>query len=1088
MKFIADFHIHSHFSIATSKILVPEYLDYWARVKGLTVVGTGDFTHPGWTAELKEKLEPAEPGLYRLREEYVREEAAHFGGSGFIPRFILTAEISNIYKREGKVRKVHNLVFAPDFQTVEGIQSRLSRVGNIRSDGRPILGLDSRDLLELVLEESEKVFFVPAHIWTPWFSVLGAKSGFDTIEDCYGDLTGFISAVETGLSSDPPMNWLCSFLDKYTLISNSDAHSPQKLGREANLFDAEPTYDGIIDAMKQGGSDRFLGTVEFFPQEGKYHFDGHRKCGIAWNPIETLRHNGRCPVCGKKVTVGVLNRVVQRADREDWHTAVSRKPFFSLIPLKELLSEIFNTGPSSKKVENAYHSLLRTAGSEFSVLLHMSVADIEHEMGDVIAEAVRRMRMREVHITEGYDGEYGKIRVFDDEEKKTLSGQGIFFADFDGGVPLKKSARSEVNFSIQQYMSMKRNAAHVETADTKPPDTILQSSGERSPADYPCRFILEGLSEDQKKAVTHTGGPCLVLAGPGTGKTATLTARIAYLVLCKAVPPERVLAVTFTNRASEEMRERLRTLMNGRIDMSRIRVMTFHAFGYGFLRRFCSKFGRNERFSVVNEDDRIWLIGRILKEGDPKRIGEEISRIKRDVREDFEITDSELKEAFRMYEKSLEDQNLFDFDDLVSLPIKEFSRSPETLNQQREQNTWVCVDEYQDINRAQYRLIRLLAPSENSNIFAVGDPNQAIYGFRGANIEFIRCFERDYTGAHVYRLVKSYRCSDTILRSSSRIVQEQDGAVQGPVEGVRIHIAEHASDRSEAEYVARTIENLMGGVRFFSIDSDVSEGESEAEIESLSDFAVLCRVGRQMPALQKALDDHGIPYQSVRDESIFTMEPVRSIVELLKLAHSKRPTPFFNRYLSTRGVSFDEVLSFYEKIQNYGTVKRWIEDFTVRFFSKESEEHPNPIRHLIEYAGRFEDSFERFLQFASIGWGQDTYEPAAEKVALMTLHAAKGLEFQCVCIIGCEEGLLPYSLFHDRKADPEEERRLLYVGMTRARKYLYLTHSRKRFLFGREYELKRSHFLDDIEERFVELSRSVYTRPKDNAQNQLELF
>jgi DNA helicase-2/ATP-dependent DNA helicase PcrA len=1088
MKFIADFHIHSHFSIATSKILVPEYLDYWARLKGVTVVGTGDFTHPGWTAELKEKLEPAEPGLYRLKREYVREEAAHFGESGFGPRFILTAEISNIYKREGKVRKVHNLIFAPDFQTVEGIQSRLSGVGNIRSDGRPILGLDSRDLLEIALEESEKIFFVPAHIWTPWFSVLGAQSGFDTVQDCYGDLSGFIHAVETGLSSDPPMNWLCSFLDRYTLISNSDAHSPQKLGREANLFDTELSYEKIIDALKQVDRDRFLGTIEFFPQEGKYHFDGHRKCGVAWNPLETLRHDGICPVCGKKVTVGVLNRVFQRADREDWHDAGNRKQFHSLIPLKELLSEIFNAGLSSKKVEDAYHSLLRTVGSELDVLLRIPVADIKHETGDVIAEAVRRMRKGEVRITEGYDGEYGKIRVFDEKEKRTLSGQGFFFAEAGDGFPLQKPAPSGVNFSVQQYMSLRRNTARVDPTDTKSPETEARSGEEKSSADYPCRLILNGLNGEQKNAVTHADGPCLVLAGPGTGKTATLSARIVYLILCRAVPAEKVLAVTFTNRASEEMRERLRMRLSGGIDVSRIRIMTFHAFGYGLLRRFGDRFGRNERFSVINEDERTWILGRILKEGDPKRIGEEISRIKRDVREDYEIADSELKRAFSIYEKSLEDQNLFDFDDLVSLPIKLLFSSPEILDRQREYNSWICVDEYQDINRAQYTLIRLLAPSVHSHIFAVGDPNQAIYGFRGADIEFIRCFERDYTGARVYRLMKSYRCSDTILESSGQVVQARERAVQGTVQGVRIRISEHATEKSEAEYVARVIENLMGGVRFFSIDSDVSEGETEAEIESLSDFAVLCRVGSQMPAVQKALDDHGIPSQSVRDESLFTMEPVKSIIALLKLAHSKRPTPLFDRYLRTRKVTFEEVSAFYEKMGNYKTVSRGMEDFIERFFSKEREEHLLSVRRLIEYAERYEDSFEDFLEFAFIGRGQDTYEPAAEKVALMTLHAAKGLEFQCVCIVGCEEGLLPYSLFHDQKSDPEEERRLLYVGMTRARKYLYLTHSRKRFLFGKEYELERSHFLNDIEERFVELSRSVYTRPKDNAQNQLELF
>ncbi len=1088
MKFTADFHIHSHFSIATSRNLVPEYVDYWARLKGLAVVGTGDFTHPGWTAEMREKLEPAEPGLYRLKKEYVREEAVHFGETGVRPRFMLTAEISNIYKKDGKVRKVHNLIFAPDFQTVEGIQNRLSRVGNIRSDGRPILGLDSRNLLELVLEESEKVFFVPAHIWTPWFSVLGAKSGFDTVEECYGDLAGYIYAVETGLSSDPPMNWLCSFLDRYTLISNSDAHSPQKLGREANLFDVELSYEQIVDAIKTRESDRFLGTIEFFPQEGKYHFDGHRKCGVVWNPLETRRHDGMCPVCGKKVTVGVLNRVVQRADREDWHAAGSRKSFYSLIPLKELLSEILGTGPSSKKVERTYHSFVRTAGSEFDLLLHMPVSEIGRTMSDVLAEAVRRMREGEVHITEGYDGEYGKIRVFDDSEKKTLSGQGSIFSDIARRTYRANATRSRSNFNIQQYDSLKQHAVYEETVDTNGTEKDVQHREEERAAVSPCGSILETLNEEQKNAVTRVEGPVLVLAGPGAGKTRTLAARVAYLVLCAAVPPERVLAITFTNRASEEMRERLRTLMSSRIDMSRIRVTTFHAFGYGFLRRFGGMFGRGERFSVIDEDDRIWLLNRILKEGDPKGIGREISRIKRDAIEEHEISDSRLKAVFRLYEKSLEDQNLFDFDDLVSLPVKALSESSGILERQREQNAWICVDEYQDINRAQYMLIRLLAPSENGNVFAVGDPNQSIYGFRGSDIAFIHRFARDYKGAGVYRLARSYRCSETILMSSGQIVRSRNRIVQGAVEGVRVRISEHATDRSEAEYVARTIENLMGGVRFFSIDSDVSGGESESEIESLSDFAVLCRVSRQMPAVLKALDDHGIPYQSVREESIFTIEPVKSIVALLKPAFCSAHTQLFDRYVSSRGVSLSEVERFYERIRDGISVKNAIEELIERFFSKEREKHPVALQRLMEYAEKFENSFEKFLQFASIGWGQDLYEPSAEKVAVMTLHAAKGLEFQCVCIVGCEEGLIPYSLFHDRKTDVEEERRLLYVGMTRAKKYLYLTHSRKRFLFGREYTLNRSHFLNDIEEKFVELSKDTSVHPKGDKRNQLELF
>ncbi|MCD4694768.1 MAG: endonuclease Q family protein, partial [Bacteroidales bacterium] len=285
MKFIGDFHIHSHFSIATSKELQPEYLDYWARKKGIKVVGTGDFTHPGWTKELKEKLEPAEEGLFKVKTEF--KKRIPFPVKGDV-RFLLTAEISNIYKKNGKVRKVHNVVFAPSFEVVEKIQGKLSALGfNITSDGRPILGLDSRDLLNICLDASEDIFFVPAHIWTPWFSALGSKSGFDSIDECYDDLSEYIYAVETGLSTDPPMNWMVSPLDKYTLISNSDAHSPEKLGRNANLFDTEISYPSIIGAMKTGDPKKFLGTIDFFPQEGKYHYDGHRKCGIRWSPLET---------------------------------------------------------------------------------------------------------------------------------------------------------------------------------------------------------------------------------------------------------------------------------------------------------------------------------------------------------------------------------------------------------------------------------------------------------------------------------------------------------------------------------------------------------------------------------------------------------------------------------------------------------------------------------------------------------------------------------------------------------------------------------------------------------------------------------
>ena len=455
MKYTADFHIHSHFSIATGKQLVPEYLDYWAKLKGITVIGTGDFTHPDWIKELKEKLEPAEQGLFKLKKEFSLTDFQIFDNSERFRdkqiRFLLTSEISSIYKKNGKVRKVHNDIFSPDFETVEKIQRSLIKIGgNITSDGRPILGLDSRNLLEICLEASDNIFFVPAHIWTPWFSVLGDKSGFEKIEECFEDLTDHIFAVETGLSSNPPMNWICSFLDKFTLISNSDAHSPEKLGRNANRFDTELSYEAITKALKDGNSNEFLGTIDLFPQEGKYHYDGHRKCEICWNPLETLKNEKVCSVCGKKVTVGVMNRVVQLSDREEYRNNLI--PFQSIIPLKEIISEIEGVGPNSKKVNRIYYDLLKNLGSELDILLDLPLEDIKG-FDQIYAEAIRRMRNNEIYIQEGFDGKFGQIKVFQENDIKDLKSRDSLFGGFYRLQTPPK--RKLINFNLEEFHKLK---------------------------------------------------------------------------------------------------------------------------------------------------------------------------------------------------------------------------------------------------------------------------------------------------------------------------------------------------------------------------------------------------------------------------------------------------------------------------------------------------------------------------------------------------------------------------------------------------------------------------------------------------------
>lgn len=410
MKQIADLHIHSRYSMATSKDGTPEMLDLWARKRGISLIGTGDMTHPVWRQELKEKLIPAEQGLFRLKDEYVLPEAGRYPGTA--PRFVLSGEISSIYKKGGKTRKVHSLILLPGFDEADAFAARLEKIGNIHSDGRPILGLPCHDLLEMMLEVSEEGMYIPAHIWTPHFSLFGAKSGFDTIEECFEELTPYIHALETGLSSDPVMNWQISALDGYQLVSHSDAHSPSKLGREADLLDIELSYQGLFQAVQSGKG--LKGTIEFFPEEGKYHYDGHRKCGVCLSPREAEEYKGICPVCGKKLTMGVDHRILQLSDRDESEVSMpeSGRPYESLVPLPEVISACVGFSTASKKVQGQYERLLEKLGAEFSILREVPEEDIRAAGGEVLTEGIRRLRAGEVVRKPGFDGEYGKIELF----------------------------------------------------------------------------------------------------------------------------------------------------------------------------------------------------------------------------------------------------------------------------------------------------------------------------------------------------------------------------------------------------------------------------------------------------------------------------------------------------------------------------------------------------------------------------------------------------------------------------------------------------------------------------------------------------
>lgn len=1078
MKYIADFHIHSHYSRATSKLLVPQYLEYWARLKGISVVGSGDFTHPGWLNQLKEQLEPAEDGLFKLKDEFRTNKTDKTLDTSFLPdrpvRFMLTSEISNIYKKNGRVRKVHNVIFAPDFQTAEGIQAKITAIGgNITSDGRPILGLDSRDLLEMALDVNENIFFVPAHIWTPWFSALGSKSGFDTIAECYGDLAHHIHAVETGLSTDPPMNWMCGFLDNYTLLSNSDAHSPERLGRNANRFNTELSYDAMITALKTGDPLRFHGTIDLFPQEGKYHYDGHRKCNVRWNPVETLEHNAVCPVCGKKVTVGVMNRVVHLSDRENLEQRKNRMPFTSIIPLKEIIGELEGVGPGSKKVGARYMELIKKGLPELDILLETPLDLIEKTGGSELAEALRRMRNREIHVQEGYDGEYGVIKVFAENETPAGNTNNLLFKEMAAEKPVPQR-RKMINFDLEEYRRLSDRLSDV--AQQSQPE---ENRGPTEP--------WAGLNPAQLAAVEQGEGPALVIAGPGTGKTRVLTYRVIHLIQQKSVAPENILAVTFTNKAAAEIKERLNHLIHSIPEdnyLTRPFVSTFHSLGYAMLLEM-----EEEPFTILAPEDKPHVLRKAcgVEHKKTRAFIEAIEKAKQSFLSPDEIEDKEMADVYRRYLDYLQEHRLRDLQDLITLPVQILESNPSLAAKWRERFQWILVDEYQDINYSQYRLIRCLAPGPSANLCVIGDPDQAIYGFRGADVRYIKRFKQDYPGAALCPLRQSYRCSGSILKASGDIIGK--AGLSGIEEGVKLQIVKNNTHKSEAEFVARTIEQMMGGLRFFSMDSGITQGNKEREIESLSDFAVLFRLKGQMEALEKAFMDHGIPYQAIGEEPFFSQEPAASIVDLLKLMRNPG-TGLLRDKLAEKGVIPDNH-EFSGDMFNTSTkrkaVTRVLSEIIEQYFNNLDIQQERLVKRLMDMAAEFDDDIDEFLKWTVLGTAADTYSKEMERVALMTLHASKGLEFNAVFIVGCEEGLLPYSLFKSRVSDPEEERRLLYVGMTRAKKFLYLSHAGRRILRGREYELPRSSFLDAIERQLIELSHQQ-RKKEENVPVQRSLF
>ena len=763
------------------------------------------------------------------------------------------------------------------------------------------------------------------------------------------------------------MNWHVSKLDKFRLVSNSDAHSASKLAREATVFSTDPNYYSIMNALKTG--DGYTGTVEFFPEEGKYHEDGHRKCNVCMTPEETKKHNGICPVCGKPMTIGVSYRVNELSDRKEIITPPSTAgKVFSLVPLQEIISEINGVGPSSKSVVYEYERLINTFGSELAILQDVPVDEIS-KSSTLLGEAVSRLRQGKVIKHAGYDGEYGVIRLFEENELVKKNAINLKLAiDLPKETPVKQQILMPVPASKQKEQSV--------------------SPQKKS-----------GLDEYQQSAVKNENSQLLIVAGPGSGKTTVLTQRIAHLIKDKSIQPENCLAITFTRRASQEMRERLNKILENKASL--LNIHTFHSLCFSILKENYERAGLNEDFTVMSEQEK----------------------------------------ALCKDEKLLE--NALGFDDLIILTVKLLTENEDILNTYRSRFKYVSVDEYQDIDENQYKLIRLLVP-QDGNIFVIGDPNQAIYGFRGGDAKFFNNFTQDYPETQVINLKNNYRSTNSIVDASNQMINCFNivSKFDKPHEKITIHKA--PTDKAEAEFIASTIENLIGGHSFFSIDSQRTDG-GECDY-SFSDFAILYRTSSQLPPIIEALKRTGMPFVKLSNDLLCEQKPV---MELINSLNDDEPI-------------CEQLINSNSEIDDY------------------------ILKYLINIAKTSKDKNE-FIHEVSLLTEADTLDKRADRITLMTLHASKGLEFKCVFIAGLENEILPLYRAKEEK-EIEEERRLLYVGMTRAKERLFLTHAVKRKWLGMFKNLPISPFLIKIKDDLLKLSKfdRAY-QEKDNSE-QLSLF
>ena len=1159
MYFFVDLHVHSKHSRATSRDLDLEHLSIWARRKGIHVVGTGDFTHPTWRAELQSKLVPAEDGLFRLTPEI---EATLFEKDPTLQdvpptRFFLTAEVNNIFRTQDGLHKIQSILTVPSFEIASQLCEQLAQHGDLFADGRPTLDLSGQQLLEYVISHPQS-YLIPSHIWSPWFSLFSPRGGVDNIQDCFGDLSTHIFALDSGISADPLMSRRLSSLDAYTLVAASDAHSPSRLGRKVNRFETTLSYKAIFDAIKEGPGHHFLGTYETHPAAAKYYYDGHRACRECYEPQETLHRKYICAACKKPVTLGVLHQVEQRADRTLTQAEQLAPPFRYILPLEDLLAELLELSPKAKKVQRHYFQLIYRYGPELPLLMERSLDDIDYNELPLFREALARLRQGDIHITPGFDGRPGLIEIFHQDETKQAQ-QTLF--------PHSAIPHTARQMTLFDFLAppAPAPAPHIPQLDlftppTPPPQTSLPlpppeettptPSEKPSPvppspsspipeppqteeeswtpstdskplfpsqrnarqirkafAKYvlpPAKQLLSPLNIEQRAPVKHWGSPMLIASGPGTGKTYTLTTRIAYLTASRRLHPTHILAFTSTNKSARQMAERLDEL----VGLYRgVTIGTFH--------RFCLNLLQDEEYAyrLIGEAERMILMRELsqhqLSSTQQRQYLDKISKYKQksllpDQLEDED--DEQFVKLYQAYERTLHQEELYDLEDLLLQSIQLLEQDPSLCHQLQLRFRSIHVDDYQDINEAQYRLLRLLVSPEN-DLCVAGDADQSIFGFRGGAPTYLRHFEQDFSfagrPARRFTLWRNYRSPECVIDISQQVIASQSNQhriIQTSIfSGLSNITYLHTEDEhTEARYIAEQIQQLISP----STEDEVSTETSY----TLADIAILYSSNQQLPPIQKELKRQGIPYRIAQPISIPEKLPeLRLFLALLRyfspphgdwlalyeifctwphlsemtfpqiqalrsqhphltpddcLAHA--PEWFaLGPKLSQEAKKLRELIRSMRASIQTASAKEFLEQHLSQMEDMLDERWVpgKETRILLYERAAATPFFSDFLQHLLLEEDPDPYIQPAARLSLRSLTAAKGTEYPVVFLPGCEESFIPPS---DSPEEEAEHRRLFYVGMTRTKSKLYLSHVKHRQLDGERQSRSPSRYIQEV--------------------------